>query len=216
MNKLSVGLAMNRRGLIIGIGILSVGLIASLVLLMNVYPGTSTPTPDVVVVTPSITLPETQVPVEVVPDDNDESATEAEVTTDVSVEELQQPSIGNSESQLLASRGTANSTREVVNAYLYEYNDITYVLDETQATIIGYWLYAGQTAPIDGLSIDWESGFDQSNSAITWQGPYENDGRGSNHVLYGYGTINGQAYTIEFGADDQSGHTNQVITIYER
>ncbi len=126
-----------------------------------------------------------------------------------------EPVIGMTVGQLEKILGSPNKKNDVVNAYTYEYTDLTYVIDSQTETIIGYWVYPGQIIPIK-VGIDFENGFNQVSEQISWDGPYVNEGRGSNFVLHGYVKIENQAYAIELGADDENGLLNQVLAIYER
>lgn len=212
-----------RKVLVVGIGVVSLGLVASLGLLVSVLPKA---TEQQVVVAGQPNKPETEAKPnlsdkEATPDETPttevpEVTPEVEGTVTTGEPTITEPELGMSVAQLQTVMGEPTKVRAVDAAYVYEYTGHTFVVDEHQQTVIGYWLYPEQAVQPTEVSIDWQKGFAQSPSAIDWQGPYGNSGRGSTYVLYGYTTIAGIDYVIEFGADDELGFGNQLVAIYQQ
>ncbi|MGL4952472.1 MAG: hypothetical protein ACRC5Q_01545 [Culicoidibacterales bacterium] len=206
----------NRKVLLGGIGIsgvslvLSIGFMITVVSKFDINKQVEIPT---VKQEPLVFVPADEGNDNVVSDDSvsDNSANTIEIQP-----ESIQIELGMKVSDFVKAQGEPEEIREVKAAYVYEYPDLTYVVDELQETLIGYWIYAGQQLPNAKFTIDWASGFQQNQENISWDGPYYNGDRGSKYVLHGYANINGSSYTLEFGADDEFGYGNQLIAIYKQ
>ncbi|MGL5550057.1 MAG: hypothetical protein ACRC17_05210 [Culicoidibacterales bacterium] len=211
----------NRKLLVTGIGILSICLVVSVSMLVTVLPKLQEIEHSAVI---EPLTPETEVDgvtTEHVSQDEEVNATTADALDEVQLEPVEavgatEVSLGMAVSDLVRLEGEPLAIREVTAAFIYEYADLTYVVDQQQTTLIGYWVYSGQQPPLTALTIDWSSGFAQTQPDISWSGPYYNDGRGSAYVLHGYANFNGEIYTLEFGADDEQGFGNQLIAIYRQ
>lgn len=206
-----------RKLLIVGIGVVSLALVASVGFLVSLLPkndiqqsvvaGQSNPESQDPVV-----QPDEEKPVEITPN---QSETPPATTESDGEKKITSPYLGMSVGDLQELLGQAEVIRAVEAAYVYEYPEHTFVVDEQQETVIGYWLFPEQSNQPTELAIDWQKGFAQESTTIDWQGPYPNSGRGSAYVLYGYTTINGVNYVLEFGADDELGLSNQLVAIYQ-
>lgn len=208
-----------RKLLLMGIGLVTLGLVASLILLFTVLPKVSEQ--QTLVAGKPSTTPQVENKIETkpseseVPQEQPEADANVQVETPVQEETLTKPQLGMSVNQLEQLLGAATAIRAVEAAYVFEYPEHTFVVDEQQQ-VIGYWLYPEQQNQLEELQIDWQKGFAQESTVIDWHGPYANDGRGSAYVLYGYTIVEGKAYALEFGADDELGLSNQLVAIYQR